>query len=82
VFRADSGYHDQDLFAGTLDTGALVLLLCNKPGPDTPSPNCMRDTAFGDGLALSYRFKRTQLAQWREIDAGVRALLAKFRDKK
>jgi hypothetical protein len=36
---------------------------------------------LGQSLALSYRFKRAQLAQWRTIDAGLRGLLSGFSDK-
>jgi hypothetical protein len=80
VFRADSGYHDQDLFVGASEAGTAVLL-CTKLAPDVISPGCLRDIPLGGGLSLSYRFKRGQLAQWRTIDAGVRARIASFVQK-
>jgi hypothetical protein len=80
VFRAESGYHAEELFVGTVDS-ATVVLLCDRPSEDTPSPNCLRDLPFGDGLALSYRFKRAHLAQWRALDSGVRNLIAGFAEK-
>ncbi len=76
-FRADSGYHDQDLFAGTTDTGP-VMFLCAKIAAEIVSPSCMRDLPAGDGLSLSYRFKRAHLSDWRKIDAGIRTRLAAF----
>jgi hypothetical protein len=80
AFRADSGYHDQDLLVGTGDAGT-VALLCAKLAPDVVSPSCLRDLPLGNALALSYRFKRAQLSQWRTIDSGVRALIGGFMDK-
>ena len=76
-FRADSGYHDQDLFAGMTDKGPM-LLLCTKLAPDVASPGCMRDMKLTEGLSLSYRFKRGHLSQWRQIDTAVGAHIAAF----
>jgi hypothetical protein len=77
AFRADSGYHDQDLFVGAGDGGSEVLL-CTKLAPDVVSPSCLRDVPLGGGLSLSYRFKRGHLREWRAIDTGVRARIAAF----
>jgi hypothetical protein len=78
-FRADSGYHDQDLFLGQGDTGPVVLL-CTKLTPEIPPPSCLRDAPLTDGVSLSYRFKRAHLAQWRDIDMRIRELIAGFRE--
>jgi hypothetical protein len=80
AFRADSGYHDQDLFVGTGSQGPIVLL-CTKLASDIPSPNCLRDLPLRTGLALSYRFKRAQLSQWRTMDTRIQALLDAFVEK-
>jgi hypothetical protein len=74
-FRAGTGYSGQDLFSG------MVTILCDKPGADTPSPNCIRDYALPNGLTLNYRFKRAHLADWAAIDKAVRTLIASFEDK-
>jgi hypothetical protein len=79
-FRAASGYRGQVLFFGNGENGA-VTILCEEPGPDTPSPNCFRVYPLPDGLALNYRFKRAHLAGWAQIDRNVRALIASFEDK-
>lgn len=76
-FRQDSGYRGQELFTGAID-GQEIVMLCDRIAADTPSPNCMRDVPFGNGLGLSYRFKRAHLARWREIDTAVRALVNGF----
>jgi len=78
-FRADTGYHSQDLFF-IADETEQASLICDKPDANTPSPNCIRNYTTGDGLTLSYRFKRAHLKQWREIDKNVRALIAGFED--
>ncbi|HXJ02347.1 MAG TPA: hypothetical protein VNH44_14085 [Micropepsaceae bacterium] len=79
AFRADSGYHDQDLFVGTTESGPAVFL-CSKLAPDVASPNCLRDLPMGE-LSLSYRFKRGHLGEWRKIDTGIRARIASFTNK-
>ena len=76
-FRDDSGYRGEDLFVGH-DGNAIGAMLCERPGADVPSPNCMRDYPLGSGAALSYRFKRTHLAQWRAIARGVNRLVVSF----
>ena len=56
------------------------LLLCERPAQDLPSPNCLAiDRPIAPGVSLSYRFKRAQLARWREIAGGVDRLMAGFR---
>jgi hypothetical protein len=76
-FRQDSGYRAQELFAGAID-GQSIVILCDRLAADTPAPNCLRDIPFGNGLGLSYRFKRAHLARWREIDTVVRGLVNGF----
>lgn len=80
AFRADSGYHDQDLFVGSGPQG-LMVLLCTKLASDIPSSNCLRDMPLDGGLALSYRFKRAHLPQWRTIDTRIHALMDSFVEK-
>jgi hypothetical protein len=80
VFRADSGYHDQDMFVGATDAGPAVFL-CTKLAADVVSPSCLRDLPLMGGLSLSYRFKRGHLAEWRRIDTDMRARITAFVDK-
>jgi hypothetical protein len=76
-FREESGYRGQELFTGMID-GQPMVILCERPAADTPAPNCLRDFPYGNGLGLSYRFKRAHLAQWRDIDTAVRGLVNGF----
>ena len=77
-FRKNSGYEQNDLFAG-MSAGGLMLLLCERAGSDLPSPNCVAiDQPLARNLSFSYRFKRAYLARWRELAVGVNALMRKF----
>jgi hypothetical protein len=78
-FRDGSGYERNDLYAGGQDA-TLLLLLCERPAQDLPSPNCLAiDRPVASGVSLSYRFKRSQLSQWRQIAAGVDQLITRFK---
>ena len=75
AFRLHTGYGRDDLYAGN-----GLLLLCERPAQDIPSPNCLAiDRPIAPGVSLSYRFKRAQLSSWRAINAGVDRLVAEFR---
>lgn len=77
AFRADTGYHAEDLYVGETGHGPVVLR-CVRPSHDVPSPGCLRKTQLTGGVSLSYRFKRSHLAEWREITANVEKLIASF----
>jgi hypothetical protein len=81
TFRDDSGYRNEDLFVGQSDKGPIVLR-CVRLSQDVPSPSCLRDERIGKSVALSYRFKRTHLSDWRDIAGGIDALVASFRKAK
>ncbi len=81
AFRQDSGYSGEDLFVGQSAQGPAkgpVVMRCERAGPNVPSPTCLRDMPLGKGVGISYRFKRSKLSHWKEIDTGVDALLATF----
>ena len=81
TFREGTGYERSDLYQGNSAAG-LLLLLCERPAQDLPSPNCLAiDRPVAPGVTLSYRFKLAQLSQWRRIDAGVTGLIAHFMKK-
>jgi hypothetical protein len=77
VFRNDSGYRGDDLFVGRVGSSDVVMR-CTQPGPDVPSPNCIREVQYAQGILLSYRFKRSQLMEWRKIADGVERLVDAF----
>jgi hypothetical protein len=76
-FRSDSGYGRDDLLVG--GGNPMLLLLCERPAQDLPSPNCLAiDRPIAHNVNLSYRFKRAQLARWQQINDGVNKLVAGF----
>ena len=77
AFRNDSGYRGEDLFVGLLN-GGLVVLRCDRLAGDDPNPSCLRETRLARHAALSYRFKRSQLASWRDIATGLDRLMHRF----
>jgi len=77
-FRPATGYGRDDLYVG--EDGGMLLLLCEQPAQDLPSPNCLAiDRQLTPELSYSYRFKRAWLGRWQEIATGVDDLIAKFR---
>jgi hypothetical protein len=77
-FRENSGYRNEDLFVGQTSNGPVVLR-CVHLSPEVPSPSCLRDMPIAHNVALSYRFKRAHLGQWREIGASIAALVTTFK---
>jgi hypothetical protein len=77
-YRPGARYGDEDFYVGQTETGPVVLR-CVRKSQDAPSPNCLREQLLTKGVALIWRFKRTQLAKWRQIDAKVTTLIAEFR---
>ena len=78
TFRGDSGYRGEDLFVGQTASG-LAVIRCGRFSPELPSPSCLRDRRLTKGVAVTYRFKRANLGQWREIAAGIDRLIEGFR---
>lgn len=78
TFRDDSGYRGEDLFVGGSADNPIVLR-CDRFSQQVHSPSCLRDIRLKRGVAVSYRFKRALLANWKEIAGGVDGLIQSFR---
>ena len=78
-FIPNSGYENQELFARVLKNGELFLILCERKSSLVPAPHCLRMTQIGDELALTYRYKRPYLKDWRRIESDVIELVQSFR---
>jgi hypothetical protein len=78
-FRDNSGYDDSELFVGETP-GGVVILRCEKEDGETSAPTCESITSVTAELSLTYTFHRAQMQQWRDVDAGVRALTGAFMD--
>ncbi len=81
TFRNDSGYHGQDLFVGG-NADNPIILRCDRLSREVRSPTCFRDMRLTHGVAVSYRFKRIYIADWREIADGVDHLIRSFRPRR
>lgn len=77
-FLDGSGYQDQDLYIGTDDLGRRAALTCGKDLQEILAPSCRRYTQLTDQVMLSYRFKRSRLRDWKEIDRGIREIALNF----
>jgi hypothetical protein len=77
-FRDDSGYRGESLFVGG-SADHPVVLICDRFSQQVRSPYCLRDLRLKRGVAVNYRFKRTLLANWRQIADGVDELIRTFR---
>jgi hypothetical protein len=78
-FPQGLGYDDTQIFTAKLDAKTLLVLRCDKIGDPTFGPNCIRQMRTPDGIGLTYRFKRSHLAEWQAIDKGITNLVAGFR---
>ena len=78
-FRPNSGYDGYELYMGGTPAGTTILR-CEKETDDVPAPSCESMTNISDELSLTYRYRRAHLDQWRDIDAGIRALAGAFMD--
>ena len=77
-FDTSSSYKNEDLYARINDDGTVIVFRCMKDAPDIVSPNCRRDTELANGLTLHYRFKRSHLGDWEDIDNRVGTLVKSF----
>jgi hypothetical protein len=78
-FASQSGYERNDLFVGE-DARGPILILCERPAPDLPSPNCQAtDRPLAAHVSYSFRFKRAFLGRWREVASGVDGLIDRFK---
>lgn len=77
-FSETWAHPDEDLFVHESPEGEIFLFRCLKDVPTMPSPWCRRDMVMSDSLGINFRFKRPRLSDWRNINAGVIALVEKF----
>ena len=78
-FPQGLGYDDVQIFTAQLDAKTLLVLRCDKVGDQTFGPNCIRQMRTPDGVGLTYRYKRSHLAEWQAIDTGITKLVTGFR---
>lgn len=79
-FKPASGYKDDDLFYSREKKG-LYLIHCKKiTSPLTP-PDCYRDIVLSGNTLVQYRFRRSLLGDWQELDRDILNLVGRFTNK-
>jgi hypothetical protein len=78
AFNDNSGYRDQDLLVSKDKDNRLILLMCQRRSELVESPNCTRTLLLTRTLALTYRYKRSHLKDWRRIDDLTIRLVTSF----
>ena len=76
---AGNAYAGKELLVGQT-TGGLTILVCTREDAESEAPSCEGDAQISENLALTYRFRRTQLERWRDIDSSLRAITGAFMD--
>ncbi len=76
-----SGYAGAELYLGEVAEKEIAAIFCMKERDDVMSPECWRELELGPDVTLTYRFKRPYLAEWRKIDAEVRAFVERLKAK-
>ncbi len=78
TFRSNSPYPFAELFSGTLE-GRPVIIRC-EPGADRSGPSlCESEIPLSDKTVARYRFHRSHLPEWRELDNTARKMILAFR---
>jgi hypothetical protein len=75
--NADSGYGGEIVYFMPSEPRPFVAR-CVADGTAEMPAMCLRDINFGRGLSVLYRFNRSLLPQWRQLDAGIQKLVAGF----
>ena len=81
-FSPGTGYENTEWFSSKLDDGSKLVMRCDPSATADFGSNCMRVTRLRSKIALTYRFKRSQLETWKATDARLRNLVESFRIKK
>ena len=74
VFKPSSGYSNEELLVGPVESGQPRFVVRCLTGNDAAMAlsACERDIHLGDDLSLTYRFPRSMLGEWRALEAAVR----------
>jgi len=73
----NSGFSDFDILYNQVDN-RFFLYHCLKAQNDLMPPDCLADKVVEPKILARFRFRRTALADWKNIDSAVETLLSKF----
>ena len=79
-FKPNSPYAGQFLYVGDLD-GTWTTMRCDVTDSDLMPAMCRREMALWDDVTVTYRFHRSHLANWKELDVAVRTFLTNVRQR-
>ncbi|NND50412.1 MAG: hypothetical protein HKN60_09200 [Rhizobiales bacterium] len=72
-----SGIADHDVLYHQ-DENTFTLFHCLRDKPELMPADCVGDKVIEPRILARYRFRRTMLGEWKEIDSAVEQLLAGF----
>lgn len=73
----NSGRADMDVYY-SFDNGQFHMFHCLKVENELMPPDCFGDKVIEPKILARYRFRRSMLNDWREIDAQIEQLLSRF----
>jgi hypothetical protein len=73
----ESGYGGEMVYFAPSDSRPFVARCPVEATAEMPA-TCLRDVNLGRGLSLTYRFDRSLLGDWRDLDSGLGRLSARF----
>lgn len=79
-FKPNSPYAGQDLYVGALND-TWTTMRCDVTDSDLMPAMCRRELVLWDEITVTYRFHRSHLPSWKELDAAVGAFLTGVRQK-
>lgn len=69
----DSAYRGEEIYFRAQAPLRFVTRCLAEATAELPA-TCLRDVNIGEGLSMFYRFNRSYLGNWRELDSGLKAL--------
>lgn len=78
AMKAGSGYDDQEIFVGGEGERKFIARCFRQQTEEVPA-TCIRSRLIEEGLAVRYRFNRSLLPEWQQLEAGVTAFLEHLR---
>lgn len=75
LYKKNSKRHDQDVFAGFDNNNRQLVYFCFRPTALSFAPHCTRTLALTLDTALTYKFKRYHLNNWREIENNIQKFI-------
>lgn len=78
ALQPESGLSDENVYfePGSTSPYAVHCQIARPAGSDGPEPLCLREIHAGEAISVQIRFHRGLLPHWKEVDQGVKKVLA------